>query len=120
MNTRISILPKEELAMIRQTILEKISEDQISLSDIGLNNLLIHVAIACKRIRSGKHVSLYSKDVKEIMNHKEYEVARAIVRTLEQKLHVAFPEKKRPTSPSICLARKGRLWPPFAAVQSKA
>ncbi|MCJ2146488.1 BglG family transcription antiterminator [Bacillus sp. B19-2] len=94
MNTRISILPKEELAMIRQTILEKISEDHISLSDIGLNNLLIHVAIACKRIRSGKHVSLYSTDVKEVMNHKEYEVARAIVRTLEQKLQVGFPEKE--------------------------
>ena len=94
MNTRISILPKEELAMIRQTILEKISEDHISLSDIGLNNLLIHVAIACKRIRSGKHVSLYSKDVKEIMNHKEYEVAKEIVRTLEQKLQVAFPDKE--------------------------
>ncbi|MFT0801799.1 BglG family transcription antiterminator [Bacillus swezeyi] len=94
MNTRISILPKEELGLIRQTILDRISEDQISLSDIGLNNLLIHISIACRRIRKGKHVSLYSEDVKDIMNHKEYEVAREIVRTLEEKLKVAFPEKE--------------------------
>lgn len=92
LNTRISILPKKELEMIRQTILERINEGQISLSDIGLNNLLIHIAIACKRIRSGKHVSLFSQDVKEIMNHKEYDVSRKIVRTLEEKLKVTFPE----------------------------
>ncbi|ASB86854.1 BglG family transcription antiterminator [Bacillus sonorensis] len=94
LNTRISILPKEELGMIRQTILERISEDEISLSDIGLNNLLIHIAIACKRIRNGKHVSFFSEDIKEIMNHKEYEVSRSIVRTLKEKLKVAFPEKE--------------------------
>ncbi|MDN8817628.1 PRD domain-containing protein, partial [Staphylococcus aureus] len=28
------------------------------------------------------------------MNHKEYEVAKEIVRTLEQKLQVAFPDKE--------------------------
>ncbi|MDI5789282.1 hypothetical protein PO124_15185 [Bacillus licheniformis] len=49
--------------------------------------------MACKRIRSGKHVSLYSKDVKEIMNHKEYEVARAIVRTLEQSCTWRFQKR---------------------------
>ena len=56
MNTRISILPKEELAMIRQTILEKISEDQISFH-IGLNILLI--ALHCMQTHPKANMFLF-------------------------------------------------------------
>ncbi|RBW67815.1 BglG family transcription antiterminator [Bacillus taeanensis] len=92
MNANLSILPKEEMKVIRAIILEQIKENDISLSDIGLNNLIIHIAIACKRIRNKNYVSLYPQELKNIINQKEYVVAANIVLEIERGLHVVFPQ----------------------------
>ncbi|NPC94591.1 transcription antiterminator [Bacillus sp. WMMC1349] len=93
-DTRVPILPKAELNMIRETILENIMDQQMFLSDLALSNLLVHIVIACKRIRNGKHVSLYEADVKEMMNDQEYRVACSIAQNLEKNLKVKFPTEE--------------------------
>lgn len=87
---RLTILNKEEMKIIRAIILDEI-KDQIHLSDIGLNNLLIHIAIACVRIRNKNYVSILSQELKDIMLEPEYEVAANIVKHLEESLQVRFP-----------------------------
>ncbi|MGG3572304.1 BglG family transcription antiterminator [Bacillus gobiensis] len=89
---RISILPSDEISAIRHHILEHIKATHITLSDIGLNNLIIHIAIACKRIRNENYVSIYPDDLKDIVKQKEYEVAVQIVKSIEDDLHLVFPE----------------------------
>jgi lichenan operon transcriptional antiterminator len=64
------------------------------VSDIGLNNLIIHLAIACKRIQEENFISLYSEDLLEIMEHKEYEVAAEIVREIENAFKIRFPKSE--------------------------
>lgn len=59
---------------------------------MGLNNLIIHIAIACKRIRTENYVSLFPKDMDHILHQKEYQAAEAIVKELESKLSVTFPK----------------------------
>ncbi|MDL4839510.1 BglG family transcription antiterminator [Aquibacillus rhizosphaerae] len=91
-NDQLSSLTQEKnLDVIWTIILEQIKENNITLSDIAINNLFIHIAIAYKRIKSGHHVSLYNKEQKEIMKQKEYQVAQEIVKKTEQVLEVSFP-----------------------------
>ncbi|MBT2668982.1 transcription antiterminator [Bacillus sp. ISL-4] len=92
LNDRVSILPREEILAIRSQILKIIQEYKINLSDIGLNNLIIHIAIACKRIYSQNHVSLYPEDLKDIIEQMEYEVAIEIVKGIEETFQMVFPE----------------------------
>lgn len=88
---KVSFLDKEEFQIIRKVVLEQIKQNHIRLSDIGLNNLLIHIAIACVRIRNGNYVSILSTELKDIMDESEYEVAKKIVKQLEESLDVRFP-----------------------------
>ncbi|MFD1067634.1 BglG family transcription antiterminator [Oceanobacillus locisalsi] len=75
-----------------QIILNQINFHQITLSDIALNNLLVHIVIAYRRIKSGNYVELYNMDVQDILKQKEYKVAREIINEIEEKLGVTFPQ----------------------------
>ncbi|MFB5677481.1 BglG family transcription antiterminator [Paenibacillus terreus] len=86
-----SILSDEEMALIREVILERIEANDITLSDIALNNLVIHIAIACKRIRDKRYVSFYPQEMKKIEGQKEFGVAAEIVSSLERKMNHSFP-----------------------------
>lgn len=86
-----SILSDEEMDLIREVILERIEVNDIILSDIALTNLVIHIAIACKRIRDERYVSFYPQEMKKIEAQKEFGVASEIVSSLERKMNHSFP-----------------------------
>ncbi|MBT2758206.1 transcription antiterminator [Mesobacillus foraminis] len=90
-NIGVSILTEAELADIREIILAQINPAGIVLSDVGLNNLVIHIAIAYKRIQNGNYVSLSQKELDEVTKQKEYRVAAAIIGEIASKLDVVFP-----------------------------
>ena len=92
MNACVTILPKEEIIEIRAIILEQIKQHEVALSDIALNNLVIHIAIACRRIRNENYVSIYPQELSEILKQREYEVAKNIVGKVEEALEVVFPQ----------------------------
>ncbi|MED4811071.1 transcriptional regulator LicR [Bacillus atrophaeus] len=94
LNEKADILSKEEIAAIRSVIMKKVNNVQIPLSNLGLNNLIIHIAIACKRIRTGNYVSLFPEDMENILLQKEYKAAQTIVEELESELSVTFPESE--------------------------
>ncbi|KYD03891.1 transcriptional regulator LicR [Bacillus atrophaeus] len=94
LNEKADILPKEEITAIRSVIMKKVNNVQIPLSNLGLNNLIIHIAIACKRIRTGNYVSLFPEDMENILLQKEYKAAQTIVEELESELSVTFPESE--------------------------
>ncbi|MFD0051246.1 BglG family transcription antiterminator [Actinomycetes bacterium NPDC127524] len=90
----LPIYTKEDLNFIRKVILNQINSNNISLSDIGLNNLLIHIVIAFQRIKSGKYVTLYCNDLLELKKEKQHQVAEEIVKEIERELNVRFPEQE--------------------------
>ncbi|RSK52612.1 BglG family transcription antiterminator [Bacillus canaveralius] len=87
-----SILPSAEMDAVRNIILDEVKQNKITLSDIGLINLIIHIAIACLRIRNGNYVSIYPDEFMDIMKQKEYEVAKEVVKKIDSALQVVFPE----------------------------
>ncbi|WP_449354243.1 BglG family transcription antiterminator [Virgibacillus natechei] len=90
----LSTLGQKELDSILDIIMKQLKENEITLSDIAINNLLIHMGIAYKRMKSGHHVTLYQTDIKQITDQKEYEVAKTIVQEVEDTFHVVFPQQE--------------------------
>ncbi|WP_332634660.1 BglG family transcription antiterminator [Halalkalibacter flavus] len=88
----ISILPEAEMQSIKSIIIDFVHEFNLEISDISINNLIVHIAIACRRIRNGNHVSIYPGELKEIVHEREYNIAREIVKQVEKSLNVKFPE----------------------------
>ncbi|PXW92222.1 lichenan operon transcriptional antiterminator [Streptohalobacillus salinus] len=88
----ISNMTESQLQSIWTLLIQATQQHQISLSDIAMNNLFIHIAIAYKRIKDGHQVSLIKHDLNDITNQREYTVALEIVRRTENILHVAFPD----------------------------
>ncbi|RFA32032.1 hypothetical protein CAI16_19190 [Virgibacillus dokdonensis] len=86
------VLPKDEINRIYTIILEEVKDNNIELSDIALNNLSIHFAIACKRIRNKNYVLLPPEDLEAIYTQFEYKVAKHIVERVEESLQVTFPK----------------------------
>lgn len=91
---KISILPKDDMDKIKSIIIDQVNQYSLKLSDISLNNLLVHIAIACKRIRQKSYVSLQSKEISEISKQKEYRVAAGIVREVEKYMNVTFSKNE--------------------------
>lgn len=89
-----TLLSQDMLDAINEIIMRQIKAHQITLSDIAINNLLIHIAIAYKRIESGYHVTLYKADMQEILEQAEYQVAAEIVSEVEEELQVDFPQEE--------------------------
>lgn len=90
----IEILPKEEFVWIRDSILSNLRKYGIVITDVSLNNLITHIAIACKRIREKEDVEIVQAEFGEITDKKEYIVAQEIVKKMEQKLNVSFSKNE--------------------------
>lgn len=88
------ILPNKKIEEIKNIIIDQAEKSSIFLSDIGLNNLATHFAIACIRIQHNNYVSMPLKEMNPLKEKKEFEVAKQIVEFLEQTLHVTFPESE--------------------------
>lgn len=86
-----SILPKEELEIIKNSLLKQIRKNRMSISDISVHNLVTHIAIACKRIRDENIIMNPSLNLEELENKMEFRVARDIVSDIEKQLEVKFP-----------------------------
>lgn len=85
------LLPVEQMEMIRNIVLKQLKAVQLNLSDIALNNLVVHIAIACRRIKDEQYVELVNQDEADIRIKKEYDVAKAIISEIEQALNITFP-----------------------------
>lgn len=85
-------LSQDELNDLWTLLLEQLRLNQVTLSDIAINNLFVHIVIAYKRIVEGHHIDLVDQDIQTIRDKREYRVADNIVKEMEKALHVTFPK----------------------------
>ncbi|WP_340373486.1 BglG family transcription antiterminator [Peribacillus sp. FSL E2-0218] len=83
-----------EMAAIRSIILKQTKRAGIQLSDIGLSNLVIHIAIACKRVLLHNYVSMLDEEIKNFEEQAEYLVSKQIVTDIEKSFNVTFPDSE--------------------------
>ncbi|WP_373893691.1 transcription antiterminator [Virgibacillus sp. CBA3643] len=90
----LKILSETDLEIIRNSILGNLRKHQIIISDISLQNLITHLAIAWKRIQEDQAVQLVHAELHEVKNEKEYLVAKEMIQDIETGLGVHFPENE--------------------------
>ncbi|WP_079708676.1 BglG family transcription antiterminator [Paraliobacillus ryukyuensis] len=86
------LLPDDQMDQIRLTVLKRLKEFNFNLSDIALHNLVVHIAIACRRIKNEQYISLVNRDEKDTQNKKEYQVAELIIKDIESTVQLTFPD----------------------------
>ncbi|PFJ17994.1 PTS fructose transporter subunit IIA [Bacillus cereus] len=82
------------ISLIRSIILKYIEGGTIYISDIEIDNVVIHVAIVLKRCQEQHYISGLNMDNSELIIKKEYAIAQQILRDLEKELKLSFPEEE--------------------------
>lgn len=92
LHTQLKDITKQDLDTIQEIIMDQLYVNKLSMSDIAVNNLQIHICIAINRIKRGAYVTLFERDLDEILDKEEYVVARKIVNNIKEKFNVEFPD----------------------------
>lgn len=91
MNEQLIPIPDNELAAIRAVVMKHTVAHHIELSDVGLNNLVIHIAIAQQRIILRHHLEISPEEIEDIKVSKNFHVAQQIIKELSAELDIEFP-----------------------------
>ncbi|MGW5954758.1 BglG family transcription antiterminator [Bacillus mycoides] len=90
-NTYVSL---PHISLIRSVILKYIEGGTIYLSDIEIDNLAIHIAIALKRCQDNRYIQVLHVEESELIIKKEYKIAKQILGNLGEELKLQFPEEE--------------------------
>lgn len=96
--TRNSLLmddqEKKDMALIEGCIIECFEDETYQISDIAMENLIIHMYIAMKRIQAGQHVlSLQTEEDKDV-GGAEYRLAEKCASRIGEKFSIQFPKQE--------------------------
>lgn len=75
---------------ITKILYDTMVEQQFKLTDIGFQNLVIHIMIALIRLKEDYKNQKFNYD-ENIYNSKEYEIAKILCNKLEKQFNVVFP-----------------------------
>lgn len=81
-----------ELNQISECVMECLDEASYHISDIALQNLIVHIYVAIQRIQSGQYVPIQDQDYHRWVGDDEYHLAVVCARRLEGEFQVLFPE----------------------------
>ncbi|ODA08197.1 PTS sugar transporter [Paenibacillus peoriae] len=87
------LFDKKEYKKIKEVIIEKVNKYKIEISDISLENLAIHLIIACKRIEEGFLIDNLSVYLQKDYPFEEI-VAHEIVKEIEDITGLLFPDSE--------------------------
>lgn len=83
------IISDKEMSIVKKCVLNQLKKAKLNLSDMALNNLIVHIAIACKRVREGSYIKGPST---KISHEKEFSVATQIINEISANLAIEFPD----------------------------
>ncbi len=82
------------ILQIQNFVREAEKQLQNTLSDDAFNNLVIHLAIAIKRIRMGKDIVMETAELRNLLNTPEFAIAAGIAKHLEESFNVKIPRSE--------------------------
>ncbi|MCU0156483.1 BglG family transcription antiterminator [Bacillus safensis] len=86
-----ALLPEETYQLIQDIVRSRTKATGLHLSEIGLSNLVTHIAIACKRIEEKKLVQMPEAELKEIQVQPVFQVAQQMAEDIRRILAIDFP-----------------------------
>ncbi len=91
----MEILPEKKLNIIKNSVLMHLRKNHIFISDISLQNLITHIAIACKRIQEKNSVEMREEHLKELKNKKEFLVVQEMAKDLYKQIGILFSDHEK-------------------------
>lgn len=82
------------LATISNSVQRITSEEDFQINSMAYQNLLVHIAIAIKRIKEGCYVPMKSDDLESLKASHEYEIAQRIAAVLQEATGTKLPEEE--------------------------
>lgn len=81
-----------DVSLIEKAV--RMAEEQLStvFSDVAYSGLVIHLALAIKRIQLGKDITMPKSDLEGLRFTKEFAVASSIAKNLEECFQIRIPE----------------------------
>lgn len=87
------LLNEKLFEKIKETIIKKVNEYKIEISDIALENLATHITIGCKRIEEGFVIEILEHDITGKYPFERI-VANEIVKEVEEFTGLKFPKSE--------------------------
>lgn len=85
---------RENKEIIKKLLYDTITENNFTLTDIGFENLVIHIMILLMRIGKLPEDEEIEAMYKNLEQDKEFEIASSLVNKLEKKFNVKLPKKE--------------------------
>ncbi|GGB43290.1 putative licABCH operon regulator [Lentibacillus populi] len=87
----LQLIDQEAFANIKEILIKRVNQYQIDMSDISLENLATHIAIACKRIEKGFFIDKSDDVLTDDEYPFEKNVAKEIIKDVENYTGLTFP-----------------------------
>jgi len=84
----------ENKEIIKKILYDTITENNFTLTDIGFQNLVIHIMILLMRIDKITEDEIIEPIYKSLEDEKEFRIARLLVDKLENQFNIKFPKKE--------------------------
>ncbi|HHY80878.1 MAG TPA: transcription antiterminator [Thermoanaerobacter sp.] len=81
------------MSVIQDIVLSAIKKNDLVINEIGLLNLVIHIAIALRRIKNN-YIIEDSPCLESFLNTNEYKLAKDIAQGLSEKFGINFPQQE--------------------------
>ena len=83
-----------ELKKVSDCVLAGLDAVEYHISDIALQNLIVHIYVAIKRIQSGQYIPWTGEEYRSWVGEREHQLARRCADRLEESFSVKFPEEE--------------------------
>ncbi|WP_019552404.1 BglG family transcription antiterminator [Propionispira raffinosivorans] len=90
----ISLFNDVNIGIIQDAVKEAEKQLKNTFSDYAFNNLVIHLAIAVKRIEMDKDIRMDAAEFRQLTKTAEFAVAAGIARKLEDRFHIIIPDNE--------------------------
>jgi len=84
----------ENKEIIKKLLYDTITENNFTLTDIGFQNLVIHIMILLMRINKSREDNIIDPIYKNLEDKKEFTIACFLVGKLENQFKIKFPKKE--------------------------
>ncbi|MFS0559867.1 BglG family transcription antiterminator [Terribacillus sp. 179-K 1B1 HS] len=87
-----AIISETDIHHVHDIVHKFVTDNKMMLSDVAVQNLVTHIAIACKRIRDEQYVELAPDAMQDIIQQPAFREAAQLTAMLEAELHIFFPQ----------------------------
>ncbi|QGH36081.1 PRD domain-containing protein [Gracilibacillus salitolerans] len=82
------LFPENEIKRLKSITLQVLLRNQLKLTDVALENLIIHIEITIRRFMKNRLLAYQVKVSEDLKNTKEYKVAREIIHEIDYSLSI--------------------------------